>query len=57
MNEGEGGKTNRGSLILATLQNLYHALILIRGPELILQTRLAGTVQHTLCAVAAVRLC
>lgn len=53
----EKRSTNRAGLVLATLQDLDHAIIVIGGAELVLQSILAGTVEDALGAVADTEEC
>lgn len=45
--------TYRGGLVGAVLQNLNHALFLLGGTKLALESSLAGSVEDTLGTVAA----
>lgn len=55
--QGWKRRTNRAGLVLATLQDLDHAVIIIGGTELVLQSILAGAVKDALGAVADTEEC
>lgn len=48
--------TNQVGLVLSTLEDLGHALILVVGAEFVLQSGFAGAVQDTLGTVTILRL-